>query len=307
MHAIQAFVAVVETGSIHAAARALGLSQPALSKSLRALENELAAPLLTRSSQGAVVTAYGKTFYQHARVIADELRKAEEDVAQLRGKLEGKLTIGIAPASTMRLAPMAISDFRQECPDVELHVVEGIWPAIAEPLREGRIDLAIGPLVKEVPRKDFTVERLLDVQMAIVMRPQHPLVQATSLRELLKGDWLHQGAGDSASIWIQRIFTDQNLNVPPVSVESRSLIASILLLQTSDLIGVLPLEMLAMPTLKGTLVAAGIKEPIQPNKLGLMHRAGRPLTRVAQIFATHTRRTAAHLAGAAKVAGASAR
>ena len=294
MHAIQAFVAVVETGSIHAAARALGLSQPALSKSLRALENELAAPLLTRSSQGAVVTAYGKTFYQHARVIADELRKAEEDVAQLRGKLEGKLTIGIAPASTMRLAPMAISDFRQECPDVELHVVEGIWPAI-------------GPLVKEVPRKDFTVERLLDVQMAIVMRPQHPLVHATSLRELLKGDWLHQGAGDSASIWIQRIFTDQNLKVPPVSVESRSLIASILLLQTSDLIGVLPLEMLAMPTLKGTLVAAGIKEPIQPNKLGLMHRAGRPLTRVAQIFATHTRRTAAHLAGAAKVAGASAR
>jgi LysR family transcriptional regulator, regulator of abg operon len=113
---IQAFVAVIKAGSIHAAARDLDISQPAVSKSLRALEEELAAPLLIRSINGVEPTDYGKVFYQRAQIVIDELRKAHEDVVQLRGKLEGSLTVAIAPASTMQLAPMVFKDFRANAP-----------------------------------------------------------------------------------------------------------------------------------------------------------------------------------------------
>ena len=219
---IQAFVAVVKAGSIHAAARDLDLSQPALSKSLRTLEEELAAPLLIRSINGVEPTDYGKIFYQRAQIVIDELRKAQEDVAQLRGKLEGSLTVAIAPASTMQLAPMVFKDFRRRCPDVKLHIVEGIWPSVAEPLRNGTVDLALSPVLDEISRSELAVEKLLDVQMAVVVRPSHPLVAATSLRDLTQGDWLHQGTSSSASVLIRRIFEDQNLPVPLVSVESRS-------------------------------------------------------------------------------------
>jgi LysR family transcriptional regulator, regulator of abg operon len=292
---IQAFVAVIKAGSIHAAARDLDMSQPAVSKSLRALEDELAAPLLIRSINGVEPTDYGKVFYQRAQVIIDELRKAQEDVMQLRGKLEGSLTVAIAPASTMQLAPMVFKDFRAKCPDVKLHIVEGIWPSVAEPLRNGTVDLALSPVLDEISRSELAVEKLLKVQMAVVVRPSHPMVAATSLSELAHGDWLHQGTSSSASVLIRRIFEDQNLPVPRVSVESRSLTATIMMLQAMDLIAVVPRAMLESDAIKGTLVALDLKEQFRANQLGLIYREDRPLTRVAQVFATLTRRAAAHL------------
>lgn len=295
LSSIQAFVAVIKAGSIHAAARDLGLSQPAMSKALRALEEELATPLLLRSINGVEPTEYGKVFYQRAQIVIDELRKAQEDVIQLRGKLEGSLTVAIAPASTMQLAPMVFKDFRRKCPDVKLHIVEGIWPSVAEPLRNGTVDLALSPVLDEISGSEWAVEKLLDVQMAVVVRPGHPLVAATSLRDLIQGDWLHQGTSSSASVLIRRIFEDQNLRVPSVSVESRSLTATIIMLQTMDLIAVMPRAMLESGVVKGTLVALELKEHSRANQLGLIYRRDRPLTRVAQIFATLTRRVAAHL------------
>lgn len=293
---IQAFVTVVRTGSIHAAARELGQSQPALSKSLRALEEDLAAPLLTRTSHGVEPTAYGRAFYQRAQIVMDELRKAQEDVLQLRGQLEGRLSVAIAPAITMQLAPMLFKAFRRECPAVELHIVEGIWPSVGEPLREGTVDLALGPVLADVPRAEFTVEVLFEVPMAVVVRPDHPLASSTSIHELMQGEWLHQGAGGSASVLIKRLFADLQLPEPTISVASRSLTATILMLQTMDLIAMLPRTMLDMEHIKGTLIALDLKEKFRPNQLGLVYRADRPLTRVAQIFATLTRRSSAHLA-----------
>ncbi len=295
LSSIQAFVAVIKAGSIHSAARDLGLSQPAMSKGLRALEEELATPLLLRSINGVEPTEYGKVFYQRAQIVIDELRKAQEDVIQLRGKLEGSLTVAIAPASTMQLAPMVFKDFRRKCPDVKLHIVEGIWPSVAEPLRNGTVDLALSPVLDEISGSEWAVEKLLDVQMAVVVRPGHSLVAATSLRDLIQGDWLHQGTSSSASVLIRRIFEDQNLRVPSVSVESRSLTATIIMLQTMDLIAVMPRAMLESGVVKGTLVALELKEHSRANQLGLIYRRDRPLTRVAQIFATLTRRAAAHL------------
>lgn len=292
---VQTFVAVVKAGSIHAAARDMGVSQPAVSKSLRALEDDLAAPLLTRSSHGVELTAYGKAFYQRAHVVIDELRKATEDVAQLRGILEGRLSIAVAPASTMQFAPMVIRDFRRVCPEVELHIVEGIWPSVAVPLRDGSIDLLIGPVPDEIPRSELTVEPLFAVEMAVVMRPGHPLAKATSLKELMQAQWLHQGTGGSASVLIRRVFAEQNLPVPPVSVESQSLIATVMMLQSMDLVALLPRAMLQMDALKGALVALDLTEQFSPNQLGLIYRSDRVLTRVGQLFATHARRTAAHL------------
>lgn len=293
---IQAFVAVVKAGSIHAAARDLGISQPALSKSLRALEEDLAAPLLTRSSHGVVPTGYGKAFYQRACIVVDELRKAQEDVVQLRGKLEGRLTVAIAPASTTLLAPMVFKDFRRDCPDVELHIVEGIWPSVAEPLRDGTVDLALGPVLDDMPRSEMAAEVLFDVPMAIVVRAEHPLAGARSIKELAGGKWLHQGAGGSAaSVLIKRLYAELKMPVPDVSVVSRSLTATLLMLQSMDLIAMLPHAMLETDHLKGKLVALDLKEKFRPNQLGLIYRADRPLTRVAQVFATHTRRAATHL------------
>ncbi|HUY04898.1 MAG TPA: LysR substrate-binding domain-containing protein [Rhodocyclaceae bacterium] len=295
LSSVKAFVAVIESGSIHAAARSLGISQPALSKSLRVLEEELAAPLLTRSAHGVVATAYGKAFFLRARVVVSQLSKAEEDVAQLRGELEGKLTVCIAPASTLRLAPEAIRAFRTECPGVELHILEGVLPVVAEQIRDGHIDIAISPLWHEPPKAEFTVEQLLDLEMVVVARQGHPLATASSLEELRDADWLHMGAGGAVSLIIGRTFSAHGIAAPRLSVECRSLTTSVMLLQSSDLIGMLPRSIVECPTIREYLAAINVRESIAPNSLGMIYRSDSPLTRVAQIFATHIRRMAAHL------------
>src|SRR5262245_44704171 len=121
---IEDFVAVVESGSIRAAARKLGHSQPAITKSVRGLEAELHARLVQRSPQGIVPTPSGRAFFARARAAQTELRKAGEEVAQLGGGGKGMVRFGVVP-SAIPIVPEAVLRFRQQFPGAQLHVVEG--------------------------------------------------------------------------------------------------------------------------------------------------------------------------------------
>src|SRR5258706_16481683 len=105
---IRDFLAVTETGSIRAAARSLGLTQPALTKSLRQLEAELGAVLVTRSVRGIVPTDLGQAFLARARSIDGDLRRAKEEIAQMQGSREGALSVGASTAPAMGVLPRAV-------------------------------------------------------------------------------------------------------------------------------------------------------------------------------------------------------
>src|SRR3981189_740669 len=108
---IRDFVAVVESGGIRAAARKLGVSQPAITRSVRGLEAELHARLLQRTPTGVVLTQPGRAFLPRARAAQAELRKAEEEVAQL-GEKVGWVASGVSPPAAI-MVPEAITRFRQ--------------------------------------------------------------------------------------------------------------------------------------------------------------------------------------------------
>ena len=90
IHQIRAFVEVARQGSIRGASRMLNMSQPALSKSIQELEEGLAAQLFFRRSKGVTLTDAGESFYQHASLILEELRAAQEDIRQRQGQLAGQ-------------------------------------------------------------------------------------------------------------------------------------------------------------------------------------------------------------------------
>jgi LysR family transcriptional regulator, regulator of abg operon len=85
LHQLRAFVEVSRQGSIRAASRTSRLSQPALTKSIQELEQVLGAKLFIRRSQGVVLTDCGDNFFQHASLILEELRVAQEDIQQRAG------------------------------------------------------------------------------------------------------------------------------------------------------------------------------------------------------------------------------
>lgn len=93
---------VAREGSIRGASRALAVSQPALTKAIKELEEGLSAQLFVRRSQGVALTDNGESFYQHASLILEELRAAQDELLQRQGNRPGKLILALAPASPGR-------------------------------------------------------------------------------------------------------------------------------------------------------------------------------------------------------------
>src|SRR5688572_4235936 len=190
LNQIRDFVAVIEAGSLRAAARSLGLSQPAITKSLRQLEEELHVQLLQRNARGAAPTRAGMAFLARARAIQAELRRAEEDLAGFRGGSSGAVAFGIAPAACMLIVPDAVTQFRRRFPHAAVRIVEGVSTALLPQVRDGTLDFLVGQRPLEKPAVPLRFKPLFRTPLVVIGRQGHPLRKARSLRELLDAPWL---------------------------------------------------------------------------------------------------------------------
>jgi DNA-binding transcriptional LysR family regulator len=102
--AIEAFVRVVQDGSIHKAAINLGITQPTVTKALQHLEAELGAVLLNRGTRGITLTEVGRRFHEHALVILSEFRRAWEDAQQASLTMVGEVSVNLAPAAVSEIS-----------------------------------------------------------------------------------------------------------------------------------------------------------------------------------------------------------
>lgn len=234
---IRAFLAIAETGSIRSAARALGISQPALTKSVQQLEKELRTQLLQRTNTGAMPTRPGKAFLARARVIQAELRKAEEELAQLRANGSGSVSIGISPTAIVALVPEMLLRFQRRHPQCSIHVIEGVWSSLQPLVREETLDLAVvlrTPDAKADPALRF--RPLYRTRLAIAGRRGHPLRAAGHLRDLAGAPWLMFGPpGDSALL--AQYFGAASLPPPSVTVQCESYAAALAVLARTDTLG----------------------------------------------------------------------
>ena len=116
---LQVLVAVVEQGGIRAAARALHLSQAAVTKSMRLLEEEAGVPLLLRRSRGVDLTEAGARLLARARVITRQVALARDDLRQAAGEDAGSVRLGVTPFVTLSGLGEAFRWFRQRYQDVQ--------------------------------------------------------------------------------------------------------------------------------------------------------------------------------------------
>jgi DNA-binding transcriptional LysR family regulator len=114
--------AIAERGSLRAAARHLGVAQPAFSRSIAELERELGAPLFERRATGMVPTKLGQAFVRRANAILNDVRRARDEFEQLRGNAVGTVTIGLSIAAHLRLLPGSLRSFREAGPGPEAAV-----------------------------------------------------------------------------------------------------------------------------------------------------------------------------------------
>lgn len=291
------FIAVAESGSIRAGAKARSASPPALTKSIRLLESELHVPLLTRTTRGVVVSRYGHAFLVRARLIANEARKASEEMAQMLGERNSLLRVGASGGPAHTLLPAVLKRFHAQYPQVQVSLEGGTYAAHAAKLRSGSMDMAIAPLADDGIERDFCCEPLYRNESMVMAHPQHALRHARTLRELSGSSWIltSQGMhGPGASIL--DAFRERDLPQPHVALRSDSIgIAQLLLLSDPTLLCLLPRQLLQGQSGHNGLVALQIEDKLPSHMVHLIYLSDNPMTPIAADFATQLRREAHYL------------
>ena len=151
LRSVEQFLRVVEFGSINRAAKELGVTQPALNRSLLQLERELGQQLLVRSPTGVIITQAGTVLASRAESI---LRSVGELREELRGDPAGRVVIGMPPALRQLVTLPAIYDIRNNAPGTIIRVFEGMNVFLRDMLKQGVLDIAV-VAVEQVPEAEF--------------------------------------------------------------------------------------------------------------------------------------------------------
>jgi len=282
LQTLQALICIEELGSIRAAAKQLHLSQPALTAAVQQLEEELAAPLLLRTKQGVSLTSFGQAFMRHARLIVAESRRAQEEIAQLRGHWEGNVRFSTSPAIALSILPQALASFSLKFPAVKVHCRDGLYPGITPALREGSLDFAITPVQKNEVEADLEAEPLYYSEIVIVAHRSHPLSRATSLAELRDCRWIMSSAPRGSGAVIDEIFADHGLPAPRFGLVCESFIALPGIVASSDYLATMPRALFEMNAHRSELCEVPVREPLPNPTIHVLRRHDLPLTPAAQ-------------------------
>lgn len=293
-------MAVAERGSLRAAARHLGVAQPALTRSIQELERELGVPLFEREAKGVVPTKMGELFIRRANAVRSELRRAREEIDQFRGEMHGHVSVCLSTVPHIALLPYALPAFRARYPDVHLDLAEGLYPNVEGPLRMGLVDCYVGPPPREPAGPELVVEKLFDNTRVIMCRRGHPLARARSLADLIDAEWLTTSITLKADEELAPLFAEAGLPAPRIVMQAHSSLTYIVAVAYSDLLIMVPRQWLDFPFTRDLLQRIDVAETLPAPPICLVRRAGLPLTPAAEYFCDMIRRASGHLLAPAK-------
>lgn len=273
------------------------MSHPALTKSLRQLEDDLRVQLIRRSTRGVVPTPSGRAFLARARAIQAEVRKAEEELRGLAGEAGGTVSLSVSPAAAALLAPEAIAEFLQNHPQTRLRIVEGTPSALAALVRDETLDFALGNRLAARLEAGLRFRVLLRTPLVVAGRRGHPLRQANSLRELADARWLGlypPGAGGA----VERAFAAAGLPFPQRYITCESHVFAFELMARTDALMPLPAHLFAAPSTRRALAVIPLEESFPSMVLGMYTRVETRLTPLATALARTVTEVARRLARA---------
>lgn len=178
---LRCFVAIAREGGVARAARTLNLAQPALSRRMQLLEEQLGVPLLLRSRRGVVPTEAGALLLRRAEALLRQARQLRDEVSAAASEPVGVLRIGCPPSVAALFLGSLLAGYARAHPRVTLQIYETFSTSIREALLTGEIDVGIGTLRETGP--DLIAERLFDEEVWLVAQPSlWPFAARPSLR-----------------------------------------------------------------------------------------------------------------------------
>ena len=237
---LQMLLSLAQTGNMSQTAVALSTTQPALSKWLKELEDDIGLPLFERHARGLRPTPYGESMIAHARRIEAHLDSARDDMQAMREGGAGLVVIGTSGASAADTVPLAVTSLLQRLPKAQVRLVESTMNLLMAQLARGEADIVVGRSAPELQDGQMRTEALYMEPIHFVTRPRHPLFE---LAEPAWGDlrayrWIVWPRGTPIRNTLESALNAAGESMPGDCVESNSVILNLTLLNHSNMIGV---------------------------------------------------------------------
>ena len=232
---LRALIAIVESGGYSLAARRLGLAQPSVHRAAKDLEALFGLEFFPRAARGIEPTETARLLARYAELAFVEVRQGFEEVGELQGKMNSRISVGSLPLARTDFLPQAVTKLLESYPDARVSILDGPYIEQLHALRYGQIDWLLGALRTPAPTADIAQEDLFEEPLAIVVRPGHPLIgRKLDVRILASLDWVAPRNLTPARALFRELFQNNDLPVPEHVIECSSLIATRRLVQLSD-------------------------------------------------------------------------
>ncbi|WP_028622687.1 LysR family transcriptional regulator [Pseudomonas sp. Ant30-3] len=290
LHQLRALVSIHETGSLQDASAVLHLTQSALSRAIKELENELGITLLVRSNKGMTLTEYGQRMLGHARQALESVRRARQEIEDMKGLVVSEITIGVTPVTAI-LQPLKqiLLEFQQTYPQASLRVLELRPAQLLQHLRDGLLDFA---LTSQLPANTVGLDwqPLRQINGLVVVRKEHPLRNVKSLRLLQQAQWISVDPLSDTQSQFNQLFEGSALSRPRKTLECTAMNLAIKLLIDSDVVMImseaaLGHDLVSLSDMSKHLQPINIQEPIPDYFINLVCVNRSYLTKTAgQLF-----------------------
>lgn len=295
-------LALADHGHFGRAASAIGLSQPALSRSLAALERQLGVRLFDRSAGGVEPTVYGRIVIDRARDVSAELGVLEQELSRTRGLDQGSLSVSLGPFPGVLSGQSALAGMVAEHPAIRCRVRTGGPRQVASDVMSGLCDLGMGELSGAEIRDELETRHLASCPVYLCCRKGHPILSLTraSIEDAAAYPWActripgrirpFMPTGSVRGGHWDEVSGDF---VPAIESDLVGYFAE--LTQGSDVLVVSTLTMVASHLTSGAIAVAPFSEPWIRLNYGFIHRRHRQLPPAAVKFIELARQAEAQI------------
>jgi len=283
------FRTVVDKGSFSHAAEELGISQPAVSFQIRALEERIGQRLLDRSGRRVTLTDAGRVVDTHARrmlALEDELLR---DVAGLSDHLSGPLVLGSSTGPGELLLPHLLGGFKRENPDVEVSLVVQDTQTVCDRVLDDEIELGVVGAAR--PHRGLVFEPFVRDELVVICPPDHALAKKRriSLADLAGQPLILQQRGSGVRAVLEAAFRASGFRMRDLDVTLELGLQQSVRVAVLDGLGITVISRLAVDRdlAEGRLVAVEVEGAVLARDFSLVRHAGRTPSRVSEGFVAY--------------------
>lgn len=284
---LETLVAVVQAGGMRKAAGELHMSQPAVSKAMRELEDTLGLKLLERGRRGVAPTPFGEALVRRSKAVADEVDNALRELAHLADPEAGEVRLGAMETLQAGLVAAAVQLQLLRSPRMRFHFESGQSPdLITHFLPQRMVDVAIArPASLPLPA-DIEGEPLFNDQLRVAVGPQHPLARRRklSLADLLDEQWILSRLEVRPGTPVPLAFAEAGLPMPQRIVVTGSLYMRQNMLAGGRFVTCVPHSVLPFAKVRSAFHILPVELPLWRTPTMILKLRGRNLGPAAELF-----------------------